>query len=224
MTPLLARFAQRVPIPRQALALLRAFRPTAATLTRQNTLDAYDSVYDSDRMLGEYLSPERLAFFDELASILAPLAPKSILDVGCGTGHLLGVLADRMDPGPTRIVGVDHSAAGIQRARALLPGATWLVDDLYSLSLKGEPFDLVLCTEVLEHLDEPERAVHVLRAHCAPGGRVVVTVPDGATDSWEDHVNFWDEAELRRFLEPLGLVSLDRIQGGDVLLAWLRPS
>ena len=59
---------------------------------------------------------------------------------------------------------------------------------------------------------------------CAPGGRVAITVPDGAQDSWEGHVNFWDEGELRAFLAPHGLVVIDRIQDGTVLLAWLAPA
>ena len=75
----------------------------------------------SDRLLMEYLSPERLAFFEELASIFAAFAPRRILDVGCGTGHLLLVVVDRMTASPERIVGIDHSEAGIRRARALLP-------------------------------------------------------------------------------------------------------
>ena len=85
----------------------------------------------------------------------------------------------------------------------------------------GEQFDLVVCTEVLEHLHEPERAVDVLRRLCAPGGRVALTVPDGAQDAWEGHVNFWDESDLRTFLRPSGLTELERIEDGRVLLAWL---
>ena len=223
LRPLALRVARRIPYAPKALAWFRAYHPSASTITRDNTLEAYDRVYDSDRFLEEYLSPERLEFFDELATIFAPLAPRRVLDVGCGTGHLLRFLVDRMESRPERIVGVDHSEAGIRRARALLPEGTWLVDDLFSLRLDEDRFDLVLCTEVLEHLHEPGRAVDVLRRLCAPGGRVAITVPDGAQDSWEGHVNFWGEDDLRAFLAPHGLVAIDRIENGAVLLAWLAP-
>ena len=128
-----------------------------------------------------------------------------------------------MAASPERVVGVDHSGAGIRRARALLPSATWIVDDLYGLSLDGDQFDLVVCTEVLEHLREPARAVDVLRRLSASDGRVAITVPDGAQDSWEGHVNFWDEDQFRAFLAPHGLLAIDRIENGNVLLAWLAP-
>jgi trans-aconitate methyltransferase len=123
---------------------------------------------------------------------------------------------------PDVVMGVDHSERGIRRARELFPSATWVVADLYSIAVK-ERFDLVLCTEVLEHLNEPRRAIDQLRGLCARGGRVAITVPDGAEDSWEGHVNFWDEAALRTFLSPLGLTAIERVDGGHVLLAWLSP-
>ena len=200
----------------------RAYEELAERVARTNSRWGTNLFYRSERLLPTYLSDERLRFYDELASIFAPLAPRSVLDVGCGTGHLLVALTDRMEATPDRIVGVDHAEAGIRRARALLPAGVWLVDDVYTLSVEGEPFDLVVCTEVLEHLHEPDRAVRVLRAHCAPGGRVAITVPDGATDSWAGHVNFWDEDALRAFLESHGLVSIDRVENGTVLLAWLK--
>lgn len=217
------RIAGRIPYARKAVGLLPARFRSAASFTRENTVEAYDSVYDSDRLLHDYLSGDRLRFYEELATIFAPLAPRRVLDVGCGTGHLLRFLVDCMPTSPERIVGVDHSEAGIRRARELLPTATWLVDDVYDLPFDGKGFDLVLCTEVLEHLDEPDRAVRALCRLCASAGRVAITVPDGAHDSWEGHVNFWSEEELRAFLAPHGLVGIDRVDNGDELLAWLVP-
>ena len=215
------RTAASIPLVSRALNVFRA--RVAVRTTQKNTLDAYNRLYDSDWLIEEYLSAERLEFYEELAGIFAPLAPRRVLDVGCGTGHLLRIVVDHMEAHPEQIVGVDHSEAGIRRARELLPTGTWVVDDLFGLSLDGDRFDLVLCTEVLEHLNEPARAVQVLRALCAPEGKVAITVPDGASDSWEGHVNFWDEDALRAFLAPRGLLRIDRIQRGDVLLAWLEP-
>ena len=220
MTSFLVTVARRLPLIPRLLDVLAPDR-SAATVTRRNTREAYETVYDSDRLLAGYLSPERKAFYDELAAILAPLQPQSVIDVGCGTGDLLRLLVDRLTPPPERIVGIDHAEAGIRRARQLMPGAEWLVDDLYAPSLGGEVFDLVVCTEVLEHLDDPNRAVATLCSLCATGGTVAITVPDGAVDSWEGHVNFWSEDELRVLLEPSGLDRIDRIDRGVTLLAWL---
>jgi 2-polyprenyl-3-methyl-5-hydroxy-6-metoxy-1,4-benzoquinol methylase len=217
------RIARRIPYGRRAWKWLGPHAASAAFVTSENTLEAYNAVYASDRLLNEYLSPSRNEFYEELATIFAALAPRRVIDVGCGTGHLLRFVVDRMTATPEKIVGVDHSEAGIRRARELLPSATFVVDDLYGLSLEEGEFDLVLCTEVLEHLTEPDRAVGVLRKICARDGRVAITVPDGAQDSWEGHVNFWDEHDLRAFLAPHGLARVDRIEGGRTLLAWLAP-
>jgi trans-aconitate methyltransferase len=172
-------------------------------------------------LLTEYLTLERLRFYEEVAEKCAPLAPRRIIDVGCGTGHLLRALVDRLPVEAEVVVGVDRSRWGIDRAREVLPKGRWVVGDLFRVPSDGDRFDLVLCTEVLEHLREPGQAVEVLCRLCASGGRIAITVPDGAQDSWEGHVNFWDEPELRAFLAPYGLVGLDRIQDGSVLLAWL---
>ena len=221
---LAAEVARRIPYASPTLRRLGIYERTAANITRENTLDAYDRVYGSDQLLGEYLGPERLRFYDEVATIVASLEPQSVLDVGCGTGHLLRFVVELMSSNPQRVVGIDHSEAGLRRARALLPSATWRVEDIYDLSLDGERFELVLCTEVLEHVHDPERVVRLLRSLCASDGRVVITVPDGARDSWEGHVNFWDEGELRAFLTPHGLGNIERIDGGNTLLAWLSSA
>jgi 2-polyprenyl-3-methyl-5-hydroxy-6-metoxy-1,4-benzoquinol methylase len=223
VTARVAGVVGRIRYAGKAYDWLRGLRPSAAYLTRRNTLAAYNSVYASDRLLSEYLSPERLEFYEELVTILVPYSPRRIVDVGCGTGHLLRVLVDRMPARPERVVGLDHSDAGIRRAQLLLPSATWVVDDLYGLSSDFGQFDLVLCTEVLEHVHQPTHAVEALRRLCAPDGRIAITVPDGAQDSWEGHVNFWDEPALRAFLTPHGRVEIHRIQKDDVLFAWLVP-
>ena len=218
----LKNLARKVPYAREALDVVAPAR-SAAALTKKNTLPAYNRVYSSDRLLNQYLGPERFEFYEELATIFAPLAPRSLIDVGCGTGHLLRFTVDRMAVVPEQIVGIDHSEAGIRRARELLPSATWMVADLYDAALRDQ-FDLVLCTEVLEHLHEPQRAVDELRRLCAPHGHIAITVPDGAQDDWKGHVNFWDESQLRAFLAPSGLTAIDRVEDGQVLLAWLSPA
>jgi 2-polyprenyl-3-methyl-5-hydroxy-6-metoxy-1,4-benzoquinol methylase len=229
--PLSVRIARRIPYVRWAARRLgslweswhRDHERSVRNLTRKNTLRGYNRVYRSDSLLAEYLSPERRRFYEEVAQRCTPYIPRRIVDVGCGTGELLRLLVDRLSAEPELVVGVDASRGGIRRARGTLAKARWVVGDLYRLPADLAQFDLVLCTEVLEHVREPRRAIDVLRRLCASDGRVAVTVPDGAQDSWEGHVNFWTETELRRFLEPEGLLELERIEDGRAFLAWLAP-
>jgi len=193
----------------------RAF--TVRAVTRRNTRRAYEKLFGHDELVEEYLGAERLRFYDEVAEICVPLAGRRVADVGCGTGHLLRALADRTPN--ARFVGVDFSENAIRRAQSLLPEARWLVGDVYAPPLEEGSFDLVLCTEVLEHLDRPGEALDALVRLCSPGGRVVITVPDGALDGWEGHVNFWSASDLASFLAPAGQSAIRRIDGGRTLLA-----
>jgi 2-polyprenyl-3-methyl-5-hydroxy-6-metoxy-1,4-benzoquinol methylase len=225
------RVARRIPYLPPAVHYVRdwykdwrvAHERSTKNISRKNTIRAYNRVYRSNSLLAEYLVPARFEFYDEVAQRCARLTPRRIIDIGCGTGHLLRSLVDRMAVAPELVVGVDRSRAAIRRARAVVPKGTFVVADLYRLPLDADRFDLVLCTEVLEHVREPALAVDALCRLCAPGGRVAITVPDGAQDSWEGHANFWNEDEFRAFLAPHALVGIDRIEGGATFLAWLAP-
>jgi SAM-dependent methyltransferase len=191
---------------------------TAPNLTRKNTRRAYNRVYGDDRLLGEYLVPERVVFYREIAEVARGFGAGSVIDVGCGTGGLLRELVE-LTP-YERVVGIDFAEAGIRRAAELVPAGEFHGASLYDLDL-AETFDLVVCTEVLEHLADPEAAVERLVDLCAEGGAIVVTVPDGASDTWQGHLNFWGRPELEEFLGRYGDVEVRRIRGD--LLAVLRP-
>ena len=83
-----------------------------------------------------------------------------LLDVGCGVKPYYPFFAD----GASEFVGVDVDNPG-----ADLEGAA------ESLPVPDASFDLVLCTQVLEHTNEPARAVRELRRVVAPGGRVLAS-------------------------------------------------
>lgn len=200
---------------------------SARNVTRRNSRRAYQKLYAADDLMAEYLVPERLAFYDEVASIAAPYAGQSVLDVGCGSGNLLRALLDCVDSSGksvARVLAVDHARSALERTAELVPEAEVRVFDLMRDELRGERFDLVLCTEVLEHLRRPEIARDRLATACAAEGTILITVPDGATDEWEGHVNFWAEDDLRAFLQPLGANTVQRIDTGRGLLAIVRPA
>lgn len=183
-------------------------------MTRWNTRAAYEALYRSDRLVGEYLTPERMAFYEAVAVEVAALQPLSVLDVGCGTGHLLRAVKARL--GASELFGIDYAKRAIRRSRRVVPDANLEVADLFTFA-PGRTFDLVLCTEVLEHLADPESARTALGRLVAPAGHIVATVPDGEQDDWEGHVNFWSLDEFRTFLEPLGQTRVRRLEHGTLL-------
>ena len=108
-----------------------------------------------------------------------------LLDVGCGPGTITHDLATAVAPG--RVIGVDAAAAAIERARATAP------DDAHNLSFErgdayglpfGAEFDVVHAHQVLQHLDDPVRALREWRRVCRPGGTVAVCDADYAAMAW----------------------------------------
>jgi len=182
---------------------------TARNVARRNDRRAYERIFGDERLLSEYLAPERVSFYGEIARVAAMGRPRSVVDVGCGTGDLLRAVVEAA--APERVVGVDHATAGIRRARQLVPSGEFHLKSLYELDL-AERFDLVLCTEVLEHLAKPGAAMAVLVRLCAPSGHIVITVPDGAQDTWEGHRNFWTASELANFLRTYGDAEVTRMR------------
>ncbi len=199
---------------------------SARNVTRRNTRRAYEKLYAADDLLAEYLVPERLAFYEEVAAIAAPFAGRSVVDIGCGDGNLLRALLDnvaRRGNSIERVLAIDYARSALVRVGEVVPEAEQRVMDFLRGNLGGERFDLVLCTEVLEHMPQPEVARERLVQACTANGTIVITVPDGAVDVWEGHVNFWTEDQIRVFLAPAGETTVRRIDGGSGLLAIVRP-
>jgi trans-aconitate methyltransferase len=99
---------------------------------------------------------------------LDPQPGETILDLGCGTGHLSQEIARR---GAT-VVGIDQSPDMIEKARASYPGREFIVADALSFQ-PGRQFDAVFSNAVLHWIQQPERLVKKIRAALKPGGRFV---------------------------------------------------
>ncbi|WP_055492641.1 bifunctional 2-polyprenyl-6-hydroxyphenol methylase/3-demethylubiquinol 3-O-methyltransferase UbiG [Streptomyces sp. TP-A0356] len=101
-----------------------------------------------------------------------PRHPGDVLDLGCGTGSLSLLAAERGH----RVTGVDRSAAMIGLARAKSAGrdAVFLVGDAVAPPVGERLFDAVLVRHVLWALPDPGRALRHWRGLLRPGGRLVL--------------------------------------------------
>lgn len=111
---------------------------------------------------------------EQLLADVAHLSPRSILDLGCGTG-LLTSLAHRRWPAAA-ITAVDASPAMLQAARAKVPSAYFVEADAAKLELR-EHFDLVLSSMVLHWLPEPQQVLKRWRKLVATDGHMSVALP-----------------------------------------------
>ncbi len=136
--------------------------------------------------------------------------PGRLLDVGCGLGDMLVAAMQR----GWEATGVEPHLAGLQSARAI-PGVA-IHRCGFEEFVPAEPFDLVTCTDVLEHLRRPDAALARMAELLQPGGVLVVTTID--VQSWparvlgprwfhfvRAHLWFFDRRSLVRLGEQAGL-------------------
>jgi SAM-dependent methyltransferase len=116
--------------------------------------------------------------------------PSRILDIGCGQGDLIADL-HKADPN-AELRGTDYSQWGIDIAAKKVPSAFFFARDL--LQEGKPPANLAgwathaVCSEVLEHVDDPQALMRNAAAYLAPGCRVVVTVPGGPMSAFDHHI------------------------------------
>ena len=100
-----------------------------------------------------------------------------VLDAGCGTGYGLKLIEEG---GASGVVGVDIAEEAVARAAELNDSelVEVLQADVGALPFADDTFDLVVCFETLEHLDEQERAIRELRRVLRPAGLLAISSPN----------------------------------------------
>lgn len=100
--------------------------------------------------------------------------PLTVLDVGCGDGAYTRLAADL--PGGHRVIGVDWAAAPLRRAKGL--GLALVRGGLDRLPFASGSVDVVILSEVIEHLVDTDEALAELHRVLRPGGHLIVTTPN----------------------------------------------
>lgn len=141
-----------------------------------------------------------------------------ILDAGCGEGITLEKLI-KLFP-ERRVVGIDTEPENLEIClRHKLPVQE---GSLYSLPFDDESFDTVLFSEVIEHLDMPEKALSEIFRVLRPGGRVIIIFPNDRTfmlarlamgmvrEALYDpgHVRQWTPRQIRLALKQSGFAEI----------------
>ncbi len=142
------------------------------------------------------------------------LMPRSICDIGCGEGSLLGTLR-KAHPGAT-LTGLEISENAAKLARSRLPQAEIAVADISATAL-AKTFDLVVCADVVEHIPDDARALAHMAAMVNPGGRLVVATLQGRMRRFEvdiGHQRNYAPGELAAKIAATGLTVERTIEWG----------
>lgn len=133
---------------------------------------------------------------------------KTVVDVGCGPAVKLSALA-RAFPG-REYFGIDQLSA-IEFCQSNYSFGSWLVDDFEHPNFKHgltNP-DLIICSDVIEHLEDPDLLMEYIRRLSGSSSKVVLSTPDRARLSGEEsrtprnpaHIREWTFSEFRCYLE-----------------------
>jgi 2-polyprenyl-3-methyl-5-hydroxy-6-metoxy-1,4-benzoquinol methylase len=137
--------------------------------------NTYDK-YGTSNPIARLLLRNFLRNFEELTQLATPLRA---LEVGCGEGELSILLAEK----GIRVLGTDISSLMVAEAKGRARSRGVQVDfrqaDLFDLEPGSERFDLLVCCEVLEHLEDPPAAIRHL-ARLNPG-HLLFSVPNEPT-------------------------------------------
>lgn len=105
-------------------------------------------------------------------------SPQTILEVGCAAGHICGLLA-KLFP-HAQVVGVDIFQPAIKAARRRFPKLLFKVADAHRLPFSANSFDLVICSETIEHLVRPDQALHEMSRVVKPTGLCLIEMDSGS--------------------------------------------
>jgi SAM-dependent methyltransferase len=132
-----------------------------------------------------------------------------LLDIGSGQGDFMSKAAQAWPQ--ASLAGFEMSATGVEMTRRKLPGAAVLVVDLFQPPAEAEPYrdwaTHAVCSEVLEHVDEPAQLLRAARAYLADGATLVVTVPGGPMSAYDrniGHRRHFTPESITRYLEEGG--------------------
>jgi ubiquinone/menaquinone biosynthesis C-methylase UbiE len=148
---------------------------------------------------------------ESIGRTLAHLNPRTghrVLDVGCGTGQLLGEVAARW-PG-TSLVGIDPSPRMLQQAKARVPSAHLVLGTAESLPAESASVDWLVTTSAFHYVRDPFVARREFRRVLRPGGTLVLT--DWSADFLTTRLQArWSKATDRRFQRIYTAIELQAI-------------
>jgi 2-polyprenyl-3-methyl-5-hydroxy-6-metoxy-1,4-benzoquinol methylase len=197
---------------------------------------------NSDTIASKYhfesaAAPHTAAYLtDHILAACRQASARKVLDLGCGNGTLCGALS----AAGFEVVGCDPSEAGIEFARHTYPHIPFhrlgVYDDPALLGHGG--FDLVVSTEVIEHIFLPRALPRFASKVLRKGGHLVLTTPyhgyiknlalaiSGKLDAhftvlWDGgHIKFWSRATLSQLLLEEGFVVTGFIGAGRIPYLW----
>lgn len=104
--------------------------------------------------------------------------PKNILDVGCASGWMLSKISEKYPK--AQCTGVDVYKKAIEHGQKLYKNLRLISVDAHKLPFKDKFFDLVICAELLEHVENPQKVLSEIKRILVPNGIAIVEMDSGS--------------------------------------------
>ena len=170
--------------------------------------DHMDKLYKSKNPLVKIVSVGRL---DKIARVIEKMRGDreiKILDAGCGEGHLLEKISER---GYNNLFGVDVTDVALESAAKRVPKAELSLQDISKFSFEDKSFDIVVCTEVIEHVENYNEVLTELKRILKDDGLLILTFPNEPLcvamriaflrrPIPKDHVSFYSVRKMKKLV------------------------
>ena len=163
---------------------------------------ASDIIFDekaSRRIEAIYATPDVVAQRSSVLKAMALNPGERVLDIGSGPGYLAQSIGEQVgSTGQVQAIDVSESMCAIaQRRCADLPWISLKVADAVTLPFENNYFDVAVCSQVYEYLDNLDSALAELFRVLKPGGRVLVMDTDWGSIVWHST----DSQRMQRVLK-----------------------
>lgn len=180
----------------------------AATYAESSNSSDYDYYYDEHNLTVPAFIHQRL---QEIVARFAPFRQTNrLLDIGCGSG----VLLEAAHAAGWEAEGLEVSRPAVEHIRKM--GFTVFNGELAEAHYPGAHFDVVTCSEILEHVPDPQALVTEVARILRPGGLFWATTPHGRGMSarllgtkWSivcppEHLHLFSRRGIRNLLKAAG--------------------
>lgn len=170
----------------------------------------------------ERFNPKGERFNEWMMPSLKRILPASgkILEVGCGFGKTLNEISSLTK---ADLFGIELSPIAVEKAVKYYPNIRFWVEDCERMNYPNM-FDMVICSQTLEHVDNPTVCILKMKEAVKPGGWLYLTVPwPGSNLDRGVKLHYWTFYE-KDFEDLLPNCSIEQPDKSHMVITYLKPT